>query len=50
MLEEKLNDPSFYQKSIDEFNKTAQDLSLLKAKIEEKETLWLELEILANES
>ena len=50
MLEEKLNDPSFYQKSIDDFNKTAQALTLIKAEIEEKETLWLELEILASES
>ena len=50
LLEEKLNDPMFYQKNLDEFNKTAQDLALIKAEIEAKETLWLELEMLAAES
>lgn len=50
LLEEKLNDPSLWEKSPSEFTKITTELSELKTKIEEKETLWLELEILASES
>ncbi len=49
-LEEKLNDPYLYQNDQNQFNQYAKTLTTLKKEIEEKENLWLELQILAEES
>lgn len=50
LLEEKLNDPTLWEKSPAEFTQISTKLANLKTQIEEKENLWLELEILASES
>ena len=50
LLEEKLNDPTLWGKSPAEFTQISTKLANLKTQIEEKENLWLELEILASES
>ena len=48
-LEVKLNDPTFYAKNPDEFNKTTIELTNIKEQLETAETTWLELEILQEE-
>ena len=50
VLEEKLNDTDFYQSDMEKFNKCALELTNLKNEIEEKENLWLELQLLLEES
>lgn len=49
-LEEKLVRPDFYAADPAGFEKTAADLERAKAALDEKETRWLELEMLAQES
>lgn len=49
MLEDKLNDPNFYQSDLVKFNKCAEELGALKNKIDEAENLWLELQLLLEE-
>ncbi len=49
-LEEKLARPDFYAADSAAFEKTAADLERAKAALDEKETRWLELEMLAQES
>ena len=49
-LEEKLARPDFYAADPAGFEKTAADLERAKAALDEKETRWLELEMLAQES
>ncbi len=48
--EEKLAETDFYTKSPAEFEKTAKELEQLKSLLDEKETRWLELNILAEET
>lgn len=45
-LEDKLNDPNFYQSDLSKFNQCAEELATLKNKIDEAENLWLELQLL----
>lgn len=48
--ESKLNDPSLYRSDLALFNQYATHLNKLKAQLEENETKWLELSLLAEES
>lgn len=48
-LEAKLSEPDFYARSPSEFQQTAGDLEATKQLLDEKETKWLELNLLAEE-
>ncbi len=50
LSESKMNDPDFYARSPEEFQREAERLSSLKADLDAKETKWLELNILAEET
>ncbi|MGN1062750.1 MAG: ABC-F family ATP-binding cassette domain-containing protein [Alphaproteobacteria bacterium] len=49
LLEEKLNNPSFYTENATLFTKTGIELTALKAHLESAETEWLELQLLQDE-
>ena len=49
-LEEKLNDTDLYHSNMQKFNEFALELTQVKNEISEKENLWLELQILLEES
>ena len=48
-LEAKLSEPDLYARSPSEFQRTAEDLEATKQLLDEKETKWLELNLLAEE-